>query len=145
MKVKVRIALTLALLLVIVACTKRPVNPDAVVANRQAQAQKIVLDFTTSVIALNHEKKISDELEITLLRIDQQVSDVIRDNPTNWLDGAKTIVKNGLEALPETLRVQVKTFLDGLLQKLSTVLAPAVGDDDAFRIRSGVAVDSGRA
>lgn len=121
----VQCALVLGL---VAACSKRPVNPDAVTAYRQAQAQKIVLDFTTSVITLNREKKISDELEITLLRIDQQVSDVIRDNPTTWLDAARTVVKNGLEALPVTLRAQVKTFLDDLLQKLNAVLTPTTGD-----------------
>lgn len=139
MKLKKNIGLTLAmvvlpmvvlLLLALTACTKRPVNPDAVAAQRQAEAQKVVHDFTTTVITLNHEGKLSDALEITLLRINQQVSDVIRDKPTNWLDGARTAVKNSVEALPPATQTQVRTFLDSLLVKLASVLNG--GSDDGL-------------
>jgi len=105
----------------VMGCAKANVAPDAQQAYKQAQAQKISHDFTRVVIQANKDGRLTDALTETLLRINKQVSDVIAANPQGWLEQAKTVAKNGREALPPDLQLKIGALLDSLIQQLSEV------------------------
>jgi hypothetical protein len=104
------------------AGNRPPLEVDAVQPYNRFEAVRIVNDVGDVAIAANAAEKLSDPLTARILTIGWQVRDFIEANPTTTYARVIVAIREGLDATPPDLRMQISGYFDAAFAALEQLM-----------------------